>query len=987
LRPARDRRISGRTMLRKNILAGMAHARRARAAAAQQRTFDVPAQGAASAISAFARQAGLQVVAPADGLEGVRTQALKGPMDARAALRKLIDGTGLEIVSDSGGVIILRRVIVSASGGEVVQQASVVDQVVVVGQRAADRNAIAAKRDTVQVMDAISADDIGQMADFSVGDALKRIAGVSVYDYQGEPRFASIRGFNAHYITTTLDGLQLASPDSQNQTNGGGRQFYLETLPSNVASRMEVYKTSTADMDGHSIGGSINFKIPGAFDFRKDQTQLSAKLGYQVQDKAKGGERPVSQAEVFVTRRYGADDQFGVMVSASYWRREMWIPQLERGGGSYWFDAMGKNTGQPNVGMGPTPTERRWYAYGNTRERRSLMTVLDWRASDNLSVRTTGYYFGQNEKSLRNDTIASIGASALVSNQTATSGVFSPRPGTPADTSQNIKSFKLLFDRKVYGLQSAVDYTAGDWRLGLKAAASRATYNNPQISDSFIQNGLSFRYDISDDEVAFTPVNQAAYDNLAAYAGGPTASNPQHYDERYKTDGRNYEGRLKAAYNMDAHDTGLGVEFGGGGIRRDHGENYGKTYQLGMPYTLADVISTSQLCPINCQPGQFLVIDQGKLIETLNRYLPTATKTADTASAFNKTFWIREDVYAAYGMARWKTDNWTVQGGLRLESTKVDTTGFRATTKAGKTSYDPVEATGDYSHWMPSAQATYDLSSDKRVRVAYSRTVGRPKLTDMALLGGSLNLADQSFPKLTTGNPDLKPRVSDNLDLSLEWYLDEGKGLASLALFHKRIQNEIYSLGHTADIDIGGGTVVPGLLTTAVNATEAATTEGVEVNFIKYFGFLPGAWSNFGVNFNAIASKTDFPIKLADGTPKTLDALPGQPKFVTNLSVFYEGDKLRARVAWNHTDVMTEERYIGGGTSSLANFYKIRWVLPSDKVDASLSYDIDKTYTVRIDGSNLTGQGVDTNLGLDKEIPVARMKQPRAVMVGVSARF
>jgi outer membrane receptor protein involved in Fe transport len=62
-------------------------------------------------------------------------------------------------------------------------------------------------------------------------------------------------------------------------------------------------------------------------------------------------------------------------------------------------------------------------------------------------------------------------------------------------------------------------------------------------------------------------------------------------------------------------------------------------------------------------------------------------------------------------------------------------------------------------------------------------------------------------------------------------------------------------------------------------------------------------------------------------------------------------------------------------------------VLPSDKVDASLSYDIDKTYTVRIDGSNLTGQGVDTNLGLDKEIPVARMKQPRAVMVGVSARF
>jgi len=867
------------------------------------------------------------------------------------------------------------------------QDPQVVHEIVVTGQRAADRNAIAAKRDTVQVMDAISADDIGQMADFSVGDALKRIAGVSVYDYQGEPRFASIRGFNAHYITTTLDGLQIASPDSQNQTNGGGRQFYLETLPSNIASRMEVYKTSTPDMDGHSIGGSINFKIPGAFDFRKDQTRFSTKLGYQIQDKAMGGKRPVAQAEAFVTRRFGADEQFGLTLSASYWRREMWIPQLERGSSAYWFDASGKNTGQPYVGAGPTPVERRWYAYDNTRERRSLMGVLDWRASEHISVRTTGYYFGQNEKSLRNDMIASIGSSALLGNQTATSGVFSPRATSPGDVAQNVRSFKLLFDRKVYGLQSAVDYQAGDWKLGLKLAASRATYNNPQISDNFSQSGLAFRYDISDEEVAFTPVNQAAYDKLSAYAGGTGSSSPQHYDERYKTDGRNYEGRLKASYNMDARDTGLGFEFGGGGIRRQHGENYAKTYQTGMAYTLADVASTSRICALNCDAGQMFVIDQGKLIGMLDRYLSTVPKTVDTASAYNRAFWIQEDVYAAYGAARWKADRWTVQGGVRLETTDVETTGFRATTKAGKTTYDPVAASSDYSHWMPSAQAIYDLAPDKKIRAAYSRTIGRPKLTDMALLGGSLNLADASLPKLTTGNPDLKPRVSDNFDVSLEWYLDEGKGMASLAMFHKRIQNEIYSLGRTADIDVGGGTLVSGVLTTAVNADEAATTEGVEVNLIKYLTFLPGVLGNFGFNFNGIASKTDFPIKLADGTPKTLDGLPGQPKYATNLSVFYEGDKLRARVAWNHTDLMTEERYIGNGTTSPANFYRIRWVLPADKIDASLSYELNRTYTLRIDGSNLTGQGVDTNIGLDKEIPVARIKQPRAVMIGVSARF
>jgi len=105
-------------------------------AAAQQRTFDVPAQGAASAISAFARQAGLQVVAPADGLQGVRTQALKGSLDARAALRQLIAGTGLEIVSDTGGVIVLRRTpTLTTTSGEPEPEPAALDTIVVTAQK------------------------------------------------------------------------------------------------------------------------------------------------------------------------------------------------------------------------------------------------------------------------------------------------------------------------------------------------------------------------------------------------------------------------------------------------------------------------------------------------------------------------------------------------------------------------------------------------------------------------------------------------------------------------------------------------------------------------------------------------------------------------------------------------------------------------------------------------------------------------------------
>src|SRR3546814_17757208 len=74
-------------------------------AQAQERVFDVPAQPAIDAIPEFARQAEIQIVAPARDLEGILTPEIKGRMDARAALRRLLAGTPLQIAPVSGQVI------------------------------------------------------------------------------------------------------------------------------------------------------------------------------------------------------------------------------------------------------------------------------------------------------------------------------------------------------------------------------------------------------------------------------------------------------------------------------------------------------------------------------------------------------------------------------------------------------------------------------------------------------------------------------------------------------------------------------------------------------------------------------------------------------------------------------------------------------------------------------------------------------------------
>lgn len=79
-------------------------------AAAQAREFNVPAQAAVSGIPEFARQARVQIIAPARDLEGVGTQAVVGQMEVPAGLRRLLEGTPLRIASDTGQLITLRSV-------------------------------------------------------------------------------------------------------------------------------------------------------------------------------------------------------------------------------------------------------------------------------------------------------------------------------------------------------------------------------------------------------------------------------------------------------------------------------------------------------------------------------------------------------------------------------------------------------------------------------------------------------------------------------------------------------------------------------------------------------------------------------------------------------------------------------------------------------------------------------------------------------------
>lgn len=75
-----------------------------------KKTYSISAGAASATLAAFTEQSGEQLVYPVEIVRGVRTNAVKGELSARAALEQLVAGTDLVVVQDaSTGALGLRR--------------------------------------------------------------------------------------------------------------------------------------------------------------------------------------------------------------------------------------------------------------------------------------------------------------------------------------------------------------------------------------------------------------------------------------------------------------------------------------------------------------------------------------------------------------------------------------------------------------------------------------------------------------------------------------------------------------------------------------------------------------------------------------------------------------------------------------------------------------------------------------------------------------
>src|SRR5690606_5895868 len=92
------------------------------------------------------------------------------------------------------------------------------DEVLIVGQiLKGQAKALNQQKTNPNIANVISADQIGRFPDANVGDALKRVAGITMQNDQGEARNIIIRGMAPHLNSVTLNGDRIPSAEGDNR--------------------------------------------------------------------------------------------------------------------------------------------------------------------------------------------------------------------------------------------------------------------------------------------------------------------------------------------------------------------------------------------------------------------------------------------------------------------------------------------------------------------------------------------------------------------------------------------------------------------------------------------------------------------------------------------------------------------------------------------------------------------------------------------------
>jgi TonB-dependent receptor len=789
----------------------------------------------------------------------------------------------------------------------IMQSGVELQEIIVEGSMKGQVKALNSQRNSSNIVNVISSDQIGRFPDANIGDALKRIPGINVQYDQGEARFGNIRGTSPQLNSVTINGERVPSAEAEI------RSVQLDLVPSEMVQTIEVSKAVTPDMDADAIGGSINLVTRSNPYSRR--LSLSLGSGYNVL-----AGKPQYQGSLVYGNRF-FNKKVGVVLGASYHNHQLGSDNIE----SEW-DYEDENNKNSTAFSGEFQV-RQYYIQ---RIRQSYSASIDYKLSNNHKIFVTGIYNWRNDWENRYRLIYTD-----IEND-GTNWLTQIRRETKAGSEDN--KFARLEDQRMMNMSFGGDHLFGKIRVEWSGSYAKASEERPhERYMSYRLKDVIINPDFTNTEKPkITVVSPAsASDFTSDYEFRELTEQYQYTDDIDKNFKLNF--KIPLSNGNFASKLKVGFKYKGKDKERDNWFNEYEPVDEATfnPTTLANLknMSKSNFLAGDYKTGNH--IDEefvGNIDLTNTGLLDVEAVKAEEAGDFNAT----ENVFAGYGMLTQNFGkNLEAVLGLRVEQTKIEYQGYQYFENTDVLSQSP-KMKSDYTNILPGLHVNYKLRKNSVVRFAWTNTIARPNYFDLVPYR---EVSEDN--EIAIGNPGLKPTKSMNFDISIENYF-KTIGIVSVGAFNKNITDFIVNQTKN-DFEFEGH--VWDTYNQPLNAGDA-TIYGIEFAFQRQLDFLPkalrglGIYTNYTYNFSEVSKSN-----IADRNDLSL---PGSPKHTLNISLSYDYKNFSSRVSFNYTSDFLDE--IGTEAFYDRHYDKVTYL------DFNASYRFAKNYTVYFEANNLLNQ-------------------------------
>ncbi len=881
--------------------------------------------------------------------------------------------------------------------------------IVVTGFRAALESAVNKKKTADQVVESISAEDIGKLPDASIAESIARLPGLTSQRVSGRANSITIRGFAPDFSTTLLNGREQTS-------TGDNRAVEYDQYPSEVVSQVNVYKSPMASLVGQGLSGTVDMRTIRPLDAGKRIISVGARGSYADLGKLNAGSKDFGYRVNGIYVDQFADDTVGIALGASYVNEPYQIQE---------FNAWG----YPGTGNGAVIGGSKSYNTSTTLTRFGLNGTLQWKPADNFTTTLDAFYSDFKDDQVKRGIelplywSAAQLSGAQVNNGFVTAGTYTGVKGVVRND---------IFQRhaKLYSFGWNNKYEGDDGWNALFDLSYSKTDRNELSMESYSGTGRNAVG--ATDTIGFTSgtkgttfkptLNYGDYNLILLTSpqgwggnqiapNGTTITNGQdgYYNNRLIKD---TIWQARAEVKKDLNGFISSVQLGLNYTDRSKSLTPDEAF-LGLAANTDGLTSVAVPSQYRLGTTNLSYLGLGPMIS----YDPLALLKGGiyklVPNAYGdvrvKSYSVSERLFTPYLQANLKgslgsadlTGNIGVQANF-TEQKSVGATAVQLSTPlpngAPNIGATIQSDTTRYTDILPSLNLSLRFPSDLVIRFAAAREIIRPRMDDMK---NSLSFGYVITPNPTSlgnfianvtgvsGNPDLRPWRANAVDLTVEKYFGT-KGYLALQLFYKDLKSYVYNQDvviPTSELVLtppnqSNVTISPNAVLNIPINGKGGELYGLELAGTLPFDAITPALEGFGLTGGV--SYTETKIAPTPGAPT--EDLPGYSKWVANATLFFEkgGFNVRGSMRYRST-------FVGEVSGFAANRVRRR-AAPETIFDAQIGYDFQEGSALQglslyIQGQNLTNEPfVTTNPGDVRQV-IDYQSYGRRFLAGFSYKF